>query len=252
MDHSKMTKYLFSFALPIMIFAFGSHVNATPRLQLDILGGHYNSHDHEEGSEETIISNDEQFTLLALLTGHGQRIPPLENYFLSISLAPLNGSAFPPDAGVFDAGSFDIGLNSYQADESHMSFGAPANNSLPSHGIYDRYFMEFMFDFDPGHTTTRYNSEDHAGGSLFNESGNGSYFRKFDINLSSLSRDYDVHFDLYNKRRNGNVYKFAPFSHDAEYRPGNGEYSQVPEPLTIALLGLGFISIGFMRSRRKK
>lgn len=231
--------FIYCTSLLMMTLGFGISSYATPMLQLDIIGGHYNLLGGADGSEDTTVTNDSNFTLLALLTGHGQTDPVLEDYYVSLAITPLTSESLS-----FDAGSFDLGLNTYHVNDTTMMYGTPADGTFAPHGIYDSYFMEFLFDFDPADTTTTYNAEDDAGGVLFDESGSGSFFKKFNFDVSGLSSSYEVHFDLYSKEEDGSVYRFAPLSHDAEYK-------RVPEPVTIALLGLGLVSFGVIRRRRQ-
>jgi hypothetical protein len=65
-----------------------------------------------------------------------------------------------------------------------------------------------------------------------------------------------LHFDLYNTtvKNNGNITvdDFAPFSHDAQSGPGLPPTNvDVPEPSTIAILGLGLLGIGLARRKSR-
>ncbi len=54
-----------------------------------------------------------------------------------------------------------------------------------------------------------------------------------------------VHFDAYTVDENGNILRFAPFSHDAST-------TIVPEPGTFVLMGSGLLGLGFRFYRKRK
>lgn len=223
---------------------------AVPALQLDIIGGTY------DAATQTVISNGPSFTLVALATSTGNTSAAdilAESYFISTAF-----ESAPAQSSTFNAGSFSVNGTTVQATDSGLDFGAPpidaANNgNLPNHGVFPTYFHEIAFSFDGSDTTTTYNAQDDAGGGLFDPNGNGTYFVKFEINVAGLAGEV-LHFDLYNTKvkNNGNITidDFAPFSHDAqsgsELPPTSVE---VPEPSTIAIIGLGLLGIAVARRR---
>ena len=93
-------------------------------------------------------------------------------------------------------------------------------------------------------TVTKYNTQDDPGASLFNETGFDMYFDEFVIDMSNLSPEVGLHFDLYALADDGTkiAYK-APFSHDAGGTP-------VPEPATLVLLGSGLTALAMFRRRK--
>ena len=129
---------------------------------------------------------------------------------------------------------------------------------LAAHGIFPTYFAESKFNFSSSNQSGLYNTADSAGSGP--QAGSGMYFKKFDVDISGLSLNYGIHFDLYNEtlisscKKTQNctvgdidVNKFAPFSHDAEGRV----VTSVPEPETYAMLVAGLGLMGFVARRRK-
>lgn len=223
---------------------------AVPALQLDIIGGTY------DATTQTVISNGPSFTVVALATATGNTSAAdilAETYYISAAFLSA-----PAQSAGFNAGSFSVDGTTVQATDSGLDYGAPpldaANNAnLPSHGLFPTYFHEIAFSFDGNDTTTTYNSQDDAGAGLLDENGNGTYFVKFEINVAGLAGEV-LHFDLYNTKvkNNGNITidDFAPFSHDAQSGAGLPPTNvEVPEPSTIAIIGLGLLGLGIARRR---
>lgn len=232
---------------------------AVPALQLDIVGGVYDQ------ETETIVATGSSFTLLALATANGSTSAAdilNETYFISAAIVPP--VAQDPD---FNAGSFQIDGVTINATEADMTYGTPPtegthNPNLPGHGIYDSYYFELAFQFSAADTTTTYNSQDDAGGALFDVSGSGSFFVALEIDVSGLAPGRLLHFDLYNTKvkKNGavTVDDFAPFSHDAESAlpstppgpvPDTGG-DEIPEPASLAVFLSGLFAAWRLRRRR--
>jgi hypothetical protein len=224
--------------------AFGSReASAYPVLQLDIGGGVYDL------ETETIVGTSNPFTLYALLTPYRNATTDqingllAETYYISVALTPKTA---PPGGSL---GSFTFEGTTVDAT-SDMVYGVPPlesnlefdANDLSRHGIFETYFWEFAFTFDPSTTALAYNTADNPGGPT---AGTGAYVVAFDVDSRLLSSGYGLHFDLYNTvaRSGGDIDRddFAPFSHDAEC------CAQVPEPGTLLLLGSGVFGWGVWR-----
>ncbi len=122
-------------------------------------------------------------------------------------------------------------------------------NSLAPHGIFDTYFEIYEFQFDAAAVLIGNTQPPNVG------SGQG-FAEEFDFTINSLAAGVvGIHMDLFVVRGDGTydpnsmgsdrdlVNAFAPFSHDAE--------NIVPEPTTLALLGVGIACAGVVRRRRR-
>lgn len=217
---------------------------AVPTLQLDIIGGHY------DAATQTVISDGAAFALVAYGTPGSTSAANLlaQTFYISAALVPrVNRDA------AFDAGSFSVDGSTIDATAASLSYGTPPNGDgqdLGSHGIYETYYREIAFTFGAANTATAYNTQDNAGGALFDTSGNDMFFKLWSVNVAGLDDGYELHFDLYNADRT----LFAPLSHDAESGAAtivfNQNSDQIPEPGPLAVLGLGLAGLGFARRRR--
>jgi hypothetical protein len=241
-----MKKIIFIVTLVLISF-YSLQVFAIPTLQLDIEGGVYYDGPTGTYDTETIIDtgNDGIFTVYALLTPKN----PLDEYRITPgddNDAYLSVALFPQREEVAaDLGSFTVNGGDPIHVTSGMEYGTPNITtedpdyyltwSLPTHGIFDTYYTEIGFDWDPALTSAAYNSQDNPGGPT---SGTGAYYVAFDVDASGLSGLYSLHFDLYSADFDGDgkVEYVAPFSHDAQS-------TSVPEPATMLLLGTGLIGL---------
>lgn len=206
-----------------------SQVMAIPRLQLDISS----TSTYYDSADETIMTLDPQFTLRTFLND----TDPTGDFFLSIAISPKQLENTNPDIG-----SFTVGANSYSIAD--MIWGTPPADfeELSSHGVFDTYYIELAVSFDTANTVATYNTEDGT-------SGSGSMmFNDFSFNVNGLLEGYQLHFDLYEFDTTAKkvVVDKAPFSHDA------GTNVSIPEPATLALLGLGLLSIGAAQTTRRQ
>jgi hypothetical protein len=226
---------------------------AVPSLQLDIVGGYY------DPNNQTIIARGDTFTVYAILTPdtHSSVASQLaERYFISAALVPMTG----PTAS--QLGSFGFNGTPIVVTRD-MTYGIPPieadgaagtdPHDLQSHGIFQTYFSEFSFFFDPNNRAVPYDTALNAGAGptlVGSDYPYGvSYVVAFQVDTSGLADGYAMHFDLYNEvlRDNGDIdrKKFAPFSHDAQ----SGS-RRVPEAETLLLLGSGLVIAGLRLTRR--
>ena len=235
----------------------GAPAHAVPALQLNIVGGTYDT------VTQTIMASGNSFSLYAygLSSGNGA-VSTTENFYLSMALLPGTSAA-----GSF--GSFTINGTPISAT-SGMVYGTAPIETIPSlqgqdpgdlaqHGVFPTYFTEKKFTFSSGTQSGVYNTQDHAGWGP--QAGMGMYYKKFDFDISGIAAGYGLHFDLYNetisvcgKAKNCtsgdvDVNNFAPFSHDAQ---GMVTVTVVPEPETYAMLLAGLGLMGFVARRRRK
>lgn len=206
---------------------------AQPTLQLDILNGVY------DNTTDTIVATSDQFTLYALLIPD-QDTTLADTFYISAALVPQTGPADADlDSFTFNGTTVDVtadmvyGVPPFEADLAHDP------GDLPQHGIFETFFTEFAFTFDPNNTATAYNTQDDAGQGPTPDPNGEMYFEDFLVDVSNLDSGYRIHFDAYTKESaNGDIdiEEFVPPSHDAESGDGNGD-REVPEPGTMALLG---------------
>lgn len=220
---------------------FATAARAVPTLQLDIIGGSY------DAATQTVFSNGPTFSLVAYGTPGSQTAAQIlgQMFYISAAFVPRMDRDLS-----FNAGSFEIDGAAIAATDANLSYGIPPGGDgkdLGAHGIYETYYHEVSFSFDAADTVTAYNTQDNAGGAMFDELGTDMFFKSWDFNVAGLG-GYQLHFDLYN----GNRSLFAPFSHDAEsaFYNINPNSDPVPEPSTIVVFGIGVLGIRAIRRRR--
>ncbi len=232
-----------------LFVGLGVSVPAVPSLQLDVLGLH-----HYDTGTETVIADDNPFTVRALLDGSTGLD---RTYYLSAAITPDPGQSPNRDFGTFKIGATDF------SSSAGMQYGyAPIEatavrtgqfdaQDLQRHGIFPTWFGQVGFNIITAQTVPAYNTQDGgtARGSL--------YYVDFLVTLDSSFNDgtYAVHFDLYDTVVRGNgdvdVQDNAPFSHDAQ--SGHGiivRHSPLPEGgLTVVLLGLVLGGLALVRRK---
>ena len=250
-------KLLYRIIATLFFVLLASSARALPLLQLDILGGTYDT------STETIMAPGNSFSVYAYGLSGSHGISLADNFFLSMALVPSTSTSGSYGSFVVNGTTINV--------TSDMTYGTPPLETVPvlggaatdpgdlaAHGIFPTYFAESKFNFSFGNQSGLYNTADSAGSGP--QDGSGMYFKKFDVDISGLSLNHGIHFDLYNetliscKKTQQNctvgdldVNKFAPFSHDAEGRV----VASVPEPETYAMLVAGLGLMGFVARRRK-
>jgi hypothetical protein len=124
-----------------------NNVHATPTLQLDIGGGTYDPVD------ETIITMSGDFTLYAYAHATGsQAIDVSKTHYISIALTPSMPEFPAPDFGsfIFAGNTFDISDMTYGVPPIEMDGSAEHDGTdLGQHGIFETYFYEYAFTFNP-------------------------------------------------------------------------------------------------------
>lgn len=218
---------------------------AVPTLQLDIDGGTYVG-----GSEESTVTNDSTFDLWAL--GDTSGVNTAFDYYLSIALLPESQNV----GDIANLGGVTVNGAALSTLSGSAEYGTPPietvsnGGELGPHGIFDTYYYELAFSFAADQTIASYNVQDGSAGPV----GDELFKHVFQIDASALASGYGLHFDLYTYgETNGNrtaITEFAPFSHDAAYCISlNCEPVEVSEPSTLALFGIGLMSLVAFRRR---
>ncbi len=221
---------------------------AVPNLQLDILGGNYDSVD------QSIVNATNPFTLYAYCQNKLNSSNCLVDTF-KVSLAILfNGQSIL--AGT-NFGSFTFNGTTYGTGGNALTFGTPPldtnviDGDLPTHSIFPTLFAEQSFTFSSQQTRSSVNTQDTPGTNPLGNLGTDLYYQGFSADVSGLNAGYRLHFDLYSVTGIGNldIKNFAPFSHDAYAE--NHTQTKVPEPgLTAALGFLGLVSLRSLKRRK--
>lgn len=253
--------------LPVVAAAFllSANAHAIRTLQLDILGGSYNT-----GTQTIIGGSTGTLFAYGCLTGNCDGALDLsQTYYIAAAVLPNDGIT-----DMTDFGSFSFGGVTY--DASNTVFGAPPLESgfetqlfeagdLAKHDVYDTVFAEIAFEFDSlvdgvaDATRSSVDTQFNPGTDPLANPGGNLAFVGFDYDATGLLDGFYLHFDLYAAAlktclsENGgcitgdvDITDFAAFSHDAE--------TSLPEPGSsgFLLIGLAGAVVAHLRRRRPR
>jgi hypothetical protein len=155
---------------------------AIPSLQLDIKNGYYYT------PTATILSSSQQFKLYAYLIPDANATLD-DTYYISAAVTPQVGPAYA------DLGSFSINGDAINVT-SGMVYGDPPIETYTSqlkdpgdlspHGIFNTYFKQIAFTFNPANKAIAYNTQDTTGVGPTQNSSGTMYYQSFDIDTRFL------------------------------------------------------------------
>jgi len=226
----KSTKMVTAIFFVAMSMIFITNAYAIPSLQLYIPGSEYIDNDSCVWSCESWYTPDSSFKIQVMA------VEKFANATLVVA------------AKAGETGVVNINGNSYTSEE--FSFGTPLmgyKNGKPhymgSHGIYDTSYLLYDLGSIMTLDVPIYDEVDRYYGAGDLEPKAGAII-ELDFSKSYFSM---VHFDVFGIAEDGQI-KFAPFGHDAE--DGPVQHSETPEPVTMALFGLGLAGVAGFKIKK--
>ena len=218
-------------------------VQASPILQLGVTNGSFDS------KLEDVITTDRAFSLNAFGKASKNGIDLNTNYYISIAIL-ADDKLDPANFGSFNF----AGINFTGKD---MVFGNPPfekdqgfeGGDLSPHGIFDTWFLQYAFKFNPADKTADVNTEKSPGFKPTDNAGKDYFFKSFTVDTKGLFAGYNLHFDLFsteiNKKGNVVIGSNAPFSHDVStayvaLSPDDSKppVASIPEPSSFLIFAL--------------
>jgi hypothetical protein len=152
------------------------------------------------------------------------------------------GASIDVDGTSYPTGAWAYGYSPLEADLTKQP------GDLAPHGVFPAWFTEFNAgDFGLDGLVGQTNPDSASASDPFwtpwgaTPGTKAGEWKKFSI---TVAEGYFVHFDAYTLNPDGSIKYFAPFSHDAA--------TNIPEPTTFVLLGLGLAGAGVVRKVRGK
>lgn len=221
------------FSIAAILLVFASSASAIPLLQMYIEGATYDS------TSETWVTNSTSFDIWVIANTNG---PGSKGAIYDVTLVATAVEGSLSDMTITGSSTSLVADPSIAPAPIADVSGIGAHHTLAPHGVFtgSNAWQDFLLgdmllsDSPLGNASPPEMFPDLIGGVA-----NSAQINVYQVELAN---EYtSIHFDGFGYYGTRNKFTFAPFSHDAETLA-------ISEPIGLALMLLGFISIALTRS----